>query len=138
MGQEPGDRDLRESTSHQPGAYQPWLELRREGDQIPPEIPSGGWDALDYTEIVEEHGLVGYRIVAKIIDYFVWSTSASILLVPVYFIWFFANVSTIEELSLKSESDVFPTGSFVSFFIIWCLMFLVMLLTSVSEVAPEN
>ena len=56
MNQEPGDKDLREATPSQPGAYQPWLELKREDSHLPP----GNWDALGYTEIVEEGGLVGF------------------------------------------------------------------------------
>ncbi len=127
MGGEPGDRDLRETTPSQHGAYRPWLNLKREGSQSPPR----DWDSLGYTEVVEERGLVGNRIVAKIIDYFVWSIAASVLLAPVYFIWFFANISTFETLGSRTDPEEFPWDFFASFFIVWGLMFGLMLVVSV-------
>lgn len=124
---EDNERDLRESTPSQPGAYQPWLEFKHEGSQKPPS----DWDSLNYTEVVEERGLVGYRVVAKIIDYFVWSIASSVLLVPIYFVWVFASFNRFETFDTRTDPEAFPWDLFISIFIIWGLMFGLMFLASV-------
>ena len=53
------------------------------------------------------------------------------MLVPFYFIWFIANIRTLETFPTETSPEAFPWDFFISFFIIWGLMFFLMFLVSV-------
>lgn len=140
----PDDKDLREQASRQSShagqsgqvgqpeqtgqqsPYQPWPEPQREG-----QVPPGDWNSPGYTEFVEERGLVGFRVVAKIIDYIVLSIATSIVITPLYLAWIFGRIDRFEELSEQNDPEVFPWEFFAEFFAVWGLMMFLTLLISV-------
>lgn len=109
---------------------------RRESDQGNPPGYSGDAGGFthgqpNYTDVVEEHGVAGLRIVAKIVDYFAVGIIGMFVIMPIYFVWLFSNLDRFQTVSQGSEPGELPDGFLGDLFLIWGMFFLISITISV-------
>ena len=128
MEEKPASQDLRLSMLSQPGAS---------GGSPPPQPPAAppwqGYPPPSQTEIVEERGLTGYRVVGKLIDTVIIAVLQYILFIPINIIWVFSftpltSQQEMEQYQQQLDAGEIPWELFGPMLIMLGIIFLLFLL----------
>jgi uncharacterized RDD family membrane protein YckC len=112
MEEKPKEHDLRLSMITQPAA-----ESSRSSQPPPrppwPPPPGPGWPRPAQTEVIEERGLTGYRVVAKLIDAVIVMVIQYVIFIPLNIVWAFtffpfSNPSNQEDIQRRMEAGEIP------------------------------